>query len=187
MKHSENKAAGAHQQAKGLLDELEEVRRKYGLAEEIAPRAGDSRQSGVQSKETGAASKKEGVIMTDQENQKQKTPRGPDTAGDQPVYYDANGNPVTPVVYYDAEGRPVIPVFAAQPVHPPQEEQYETLPDGTRVRIVYQEPESKRTSAAKPPVAPKPQVIPAEKKGAYAGCGAKQFHACHIRITGCKS
>ena len=38
MKHSENKAAGAHQQAKGLLDELEEVRRKYGLAEEIAPR-----------------------------------------------------------------------------------------------------------------------------------------------------
>ena len=29
MKHSENKAAGAHQQAKGLLDELEEVRRKY--------------------------------------------------------------------------------------------------------------------------------------------------------------
>ena len=48
MKHSENKAAGAHQQAKGLLDELEEVRRKYGLAEEIAPRAGDSRQSGVQ-------------------------------------------------------------------------------------------------------------------------------------------
>ena len=42
MKHSENKAAGAHQQAKGLLDELEEVRRKYGLAEEIAPRAGDS-------------------------------------------------------------------------------------------------------------------------------------------------
>ena len=97
MKHSENKAAGAHQQAKGLLDELEEVRRKYGLAEEIAPRAGDSRQSGVQSKETGAASKKEGVIMTDQENQKQKTPRGPDTAGDQPVYYDANGNPVTPV------------------------------------------------------------------------------------------
>ena len=165
MKHSENKAAGAHQQAKGLLDELEEVRRKYGLAEEIAPRAGDSRQSGVQSKETGAASKKEGVIMTDQENQKQKTPRGPDTAGDQPVYYDANGNPVTPVVYYDAEGRPVIPVFAAQPVQPPQEEQYETLPDGTRVRIVYQEPESKRTSAAKPPVAPKPQVIPAEKKG----------------------
>ena len=165
MKHSENKAAGAHQQAKGLLDELEEVRRKYGLAEEIAPRAGDFRQSGVQSKETGAASKKEGVIMTDQENQKQKTPRGPDTAGDQPVYYDANGNPVTPVVYYDAEGRPVIPVFAAQPVQPPQEEQYETLPDGTRVRIVYQEPESKRTSAAKPPVAPKPQVIPAEKKG----------------------
>lgn len=165
MKHSENKAAGAHQQAKGLLDELEEVRRKYGLAEEIAPRAGDSRQSGVQSKEIGAASKKEGVIMTDQENQKQKTPRGPDTAGDQPVYYDANGNPVTPVVYYDAEGRPVIPVFAAQPVQPPQEEQYETLPDGTRVRIVYQEPESKRTSAAKPPVAPKPQVIPAEKKG----------------------
>ena len=25
MKHSENKAAGAHQQAKGLLDELEEA------------------------------------------------------------------------------------------------------------------------------------------------------------------
>ena len=42
MKHSENKAAGAHQQAKGLLDELEEVRRKYGLAEEIAPRASQS-------------------------------------------------------------------------------------------------------------------------------------------------
>ena len=102
--------------------------------------------------------------MTDQENQKQKR-RGAGHCGDQPVYYDANGNPVTPVVYYDAEGRPVIPVFAAQPVHPPQEEQYETLPDGTRVRIVYQEPESKRTSAAKPPVAPKPQVIPAEKKG----------------------
>lgn len=76
MKHSENKAAGAHQQAKGLLDELEEVRRKYGLAEEIAPRAGDSRQSGVQSKETGAASKKEGVIMTDPGKSKAKNAAG---------------------------------------------------------------------------------------------------------------
>lgn len=165
MKHGENKADGALPQAKDLLDELEEVRRKYGLAEEKAPKAGNSRQSGGQGKETAAASKEEGVIMTDQENQKQKTPQGLDSAGDQPVYYDANGNPVTPVVYYDAQGRPVIPVFAAQPVQPPQEEQYETLPDGTRVRIVYQEPESKRTSAPKPPAAPKPQAAPAEKKG----------------------
>ena len=76
MKHSENKAAGAHQQAKGLLDELEEVRRKYGLAEEIAPRQAIPVRAACESKETGAASKKEGVIMTDQENQKQKNAAG---------------------------------------------------------------------------------------------------------------
>lgn len=150
-------------QANALLDELEEVRRKYGLAEERKLPSGDFRQSGGQEKKAAAASKKEGVIMTDQDKQKERVPQETQSpAEDQPVYYDADGNPVTPVVYYDAQGRPVGPVFAAQPVQTPPQEQYETLPDGTRVRVVYQEPESKRTSAAKPPAAPKPQASPAK-------------------------
>lgn len=99
--------------------------------------------------------------MTDQDKQKEREPREPQTpAQDQPVYYDASGNPVTPVVYYDAQGRPVIPVFAAPPAQAQPEEQYETLPDGSRVRVVYQEPESKRTAAHN---APRPAPVQPKK------------------------
>lgn len=99
------------------------------------------------------------MLMTDQEKQKNKGLREPEApAADQPVYYDANGTPVTPVVYYDAQGRPVVPVFSAQP-----EEPYETLPDGSRVRVVYQEPESKRATAANHRPAPGPQAAPVKQ------------------------
>lgn len=100
--------------------------------------------------------------MTDQEKHRDRDPReGNSPAADQPIYYDAHGNPVAPVVYYDAQGRPVVPVFAAPPAQP--EEQYETLPDGSRVRVVYQEPESRRAAAPKQPPAPVTQAAPAKK------------------------
>ena len=170
-----NKNIEAHmddllKQARGLLDELDDVRRKYGLVSEMPPQAngslqrGDAGQGSVQKEKAAVALKEEEVIMTDQDQQKEKeTQKAKAPAEDQPVYYDADGNPVPPVVYYDEQGRPVVPVFAAQPAPAQPEEQYETLPDGTRVRVVYQEPESKRTSAAKQPALPKQQVAPVKQ------------------------
>lgn len=170
-----NKNIEAHtddllKQAHGLLDELDDVRRKYGLVGEMPPQAngswqrGDAGQGSVQKEKAAVALKEEEVIMTDQDQQKEKeTQEAKAPAEDQPVYYDADGNPVPPVVYYDAQGRPVVPAFAAQPVPAQPEEQYETLPDGTRVRVVYQEPESKRTSAAKQPASPKQQAAPVKQ------------------------
>lgn len=173
MERNKNKEAHTDDlltQAQGLLDELDDVRRKYGLVDEMPPQAngswqrGDAGQGSVQKEEAAVALKEEGIIMTDQDKQKERAPQETQSpAEDQPVYYDADGNPVTPVVYYDAQGRPVVPAFAAQPVPAQPEEQYETLPDGTRVRVVYQEPESKRTSAAKQPASPKQQVAPAKQ------------------------
>lgn len=148
-------------QAQELLEELEDVRRKYGLAGALLPRQTVPGEAAHARHNEAAVSKEEGVIMTDQEKQKDRDPREANPpAADQPVYYDANGNPVTPVVYYDAQGRPVVPVFAAQPVQAQPEERYETLPDGSRVRVVYQEPESKR--AAAPGTPPAPQAAPAK-------------------------
>lgn len=126
------------EQTQELLDELESARRRYGLQE----------QAPTQAQKRRAAAPKEEIIMADQDQHRENSRGGemPPTP-EQPVYYDADGNPVTPVVYYDAQGRPVIPVFSPAAAQQPQE-QYETLPDGTRVRVVYQEPESKRTGGS---------------------------------------
>lgn len=142
------------EQTQELLDELESARRRYGLQE----------QAPTQAQKRRAAAPKEEIIMADQDQHRENSRGGemPPTP-EQPVYYDADGNPVTPVVYYDAQGRPVIPVFSLAAAQQPQE-QYETLPDGTRVRVVYQEPESKRTggSITRSPAPPQGQAEPAK-------------------------
>ena len=112
MERNKNKEAHTDDlltQAQGLLDELDDVRRKYGLVDEMPPQAngswqrGDAGQGSVQKEEAAVALKEEGIIMTDQDKQKERAPQETQSpAEDQPVYYDADGNPVTPVVYYDA-------------------------------------------------------------------------------------
>ncbi len=159
MAHSRQEKQNAQslqEQTQQLLDELESARRRCGLPGQTLPHAHNR----------CAATPKEEIIMADQDQHRENSKgEGISPVPEQPVYYDANGNPVTPVVYYDAQGRPVIPVFSPA-VAPQPEEQYETLPDGTRVRIVYQEPESKRASGSTPrrPASPQGQTTGAKPK-----------------------
>uniref|UniRef100_UPI003FF0DC00 hypothetical protein n=1 Tax=Candidatus Fimivicinus sp. TaxID=3056640 RepID=UPI003FF0DC00 len=84
MERNKNKEAhtdNSLKQAQGLLNELDDVRRKYGLVDEMPPQANGSRQRGdagqgsVQKEKAAVALKEEGVIMTDQDQQKEKETR----------------------------------------------------------------------------------------------------------------
>lgn len=68
--------------------------------------------------------------------EKEKTNHAPENV--QPVYYTADGRPVVPVYLpVDADGNPIFG-RTSQP-----EEEYEELPNGTKMRIVYQAAEDK--------------------------------------------